>query len=101
MGSSLIRSAPAVAGQDDHCRCTFKFVSPLDAIIEDLKLLHPKKLRIAADLVSRLKGTSEEERQAALARTSGCLSQEGADAMEQAIEDGCERIDEDGWRLLS
>ena len=75
-------------------------VSPLDTIIEDLKLLPPEKLRIAADFVSRLKGISAEERQAALARTSGCLSQKEADELERVIEEGCERIDEDGWRPL-
>ncbi|MBK5295334.1 MAG: hypothetical protein JJE04_27105 [Acidobacteriia bacterium] len=75
-------------------------VSPLDAIIEDLKLLPPEKLKIATDFVSRLNGTSEEDRQAALARTSGCLSQEEADELERVIEEGCEKIDEDGWRPL-
>ncbi len=36
-------------------------------------------------------------RDAALARTFGCLSQEDADAMLKAIEEGCEQIDEQGW----
>jgi hypothetical protein len=76
---------------------TMGVVSPLDAIIENLKLLPPEKLGVVADFVTRLNATTEDERQAALARTAGCLSQEEADAMEKAIEDGCERIDEDGW----
>jgi hypothetical protein len=75
-------------------------VIPLDAVIEDLKLLPPEKPRMAADFVRRLKGTSEEDRQTAFARTSGCLSPEEADAMEQAVDDGWERIDRDGWRAF-
>ena len=34
--------------------------SPLDAIIEDLKALSPEKLKMAADFISRLKGSGEE-----------------------------------------
>ena len=54
---------------------------------------------MATGFVSRLKGTSEDERQAAPARTSECISPEEADAMEQAIEDGGARID--GRRLTA
>ena len=52
---------------------------------------------MAADFIQRLKGISQEERQAILARTAGSLSRETADEMEKAIEEGCEKIDEDGW----
>jgi len=52
---------------------------------------------VAAGFVQRLKRVSQEDRQAILARTSGCMSQEDADMMEKAIEEGCEKIDEDGW----
>jgi phage terminase small subunit len=40
---------------------------------------------------------SQVEREAALARTLGCLSTEEADEMEKVIEEGCEQIDEHGW----
>ena len=74
-----------------------KVVSPLDNIFEDLKALPPASLEVAADFVHQLKRISEEERRAALARTFGCLSPEEADELERVIEEGCERIDEDGW----
>jgi len=72
-------------------------VSPLESIVEDLKRLPPAKLEVAADFVHRLKRISEEERQATLTRTAGSLSREDADAMEKAIEEGCEQIKEQGW----
>jgi isocitrate lyase len=72
-------------------------VSPLENIVEDLKALPPARLEVAADFVHRLKRISEEEREAALARTFGCLSPEDADEMEKAIEEGCEQINEHGW----
>jgi hypothetical protein len=34
-----------------------------------------------------------------LAQTFGSLSAEDADAMEKAVEEGCEQIDEPGWRV--
>jgi len=72
-------------------------VSPLEAIVEDLKSLPPAKLEAAADFVHRLKRISEEERQAILARTAGALSPEEADELDRVIEEGCEKIDESGW----
>lgn len=70
---------------------------PLENIVEDLKSLPPPKLRMAADYIQRLKGVSQEERRAALARTFGCLSPEEADELEKVIEEGCEQINEHGW----
>jgi hypothetical protein len=72
-------------------------VSPLENIVEDLKALPPAKLEVAAEFVHRLKRISEEERMAMFAQTAGSLSQEDADAMEKAIEEGCEQINEHGW----
>jgi hypothetical protein len=72
-------------------------VSPLENIVEDLKTLPPGRLEVAADLVHRLSRISEEERQAILAQTFGSLSAEDADAMEKAIEEGCEQVNEHGW----
>jgi len=65
-------------------------VSRLESIVEDLKSLPPEKLAAAADFIRRLKPISQSEREAILARTFGSLSQEDADAMKKAIEEGCE-----------
>ena len=72
-------------------------MSPLDNIFEDLKTLPPDRLEIAASFIRRLKPISAAEREAALARTFGCLSPEEADELERVIEEGCEQINEHGW----
>jgi len=72
-------------------------VIPLENIVEDLKALPPDRLEMAASLIRRLKPISQVEREAALARTFGCLSPEEADEMERVIEEGCEQINEHGW----
>ena len=72
-------------------------MSPLDNIFEDLKALPPDRLEMAANYIRRLKPISETEREAALARTFGCLSPEEADELERVIEEGCEQINEHGW----
>jgi DNA-directed RNA polymerase specialized sigma24 family protein len=72
-------------------------VSSLENIVEDLKVLPPARLEVAADFVHRLKRISEEERQAIFTRTAGILSPEEAAEMERVIDEGCEKIDERGW----
>lgn len=72
-------------------------VSSLETIVEDLKTLPPARLEVVADFVHRLSRISEEERQAIFTRTAGALSPEEADKLERVIEEGCEKIDEDGW----
>lgn len=72
-------------------------MSPLDAIIEELRLLPAEKLEMAADYIRRLKRISQKERRAILASTFGSVSKEDADEMEKAIEEGCEKIDESHW----
>ena len=72
-------------------------MSTLETIVEDLKSLPPPKLQMAADYIQRLKDIGQEERQAALARTFGCLSPEEADELERVIDEGCEQINEHGW----
>ena len=72
-------------------------MSPLENIYEDLKALPPDRLELAADYIRRLKPVSPEQREAALARTFGCLSLEEADEMERIIEEGCEQINEPAW----
>ena len=71
-------------------------VSPFESIVEDLKALPPARLEVAADFVHRLKQISEDERQAILTRTAGALAPEEADELERVIEEGCEKVDEDG-----
>ena len=68
-------------------------VRPLEDIVEDLKLLPPASLEMAANFIRRLKPISQAEREVALARTFGCLSPEEADELERVIEEGCEQID--------
>ena len=72
-------------------------VSPLEDIVEDLKSLPPDKLEIAANFIRQLKPIRHVEREAALARTFGCLSPKEADEMERVIEEGSEQISEHGW----
>ena len=72
-------------------------VSHLEAIVEDLKSLPPGQLELAADFIHRLKRTGQEDRDAILARTFGCLSPEEADELDRVIEEGCERINERDW----
>ena len=72
-------------------------MSSLENIVEDLKVLPPARLEVAADFVHRLKRISEEERQSILTRTAGAISPEEADDLERAIDEGCEKIDEHGW----
>src|SRR4051794_34303568 len=74
-----------------------EIVSRLENIVEDLKMLPPDRLELAASYIRQLKPTTEAEREAALARTFGCLSPEEADEMERVIEEGCEQINERAW----
>jgi hypothetical protein len=60
-------------------------VSPLENIVEDLKSLPPDRLEMAASYIRQLKPISQAEREAALARTFGCLSPEEADEMETLL----------------
>ena len=72
-------------------------MSPLESIVEDLMALPPDRMEMAANFIRRLKPVSQAEREAALARTFGCLSPEEAGEMERVIEEGCEQINEHGW----
>jgi len=72
-------------------------MSRLDHIVEDLRSLPPDRLAMAADFIRRLQPVSKEEREAALARTFGCLSAEEAREMESVIEEGCEQVSEHSW----
>jgi hypothetical protein len=69
-----------------------------EQILNDLDRLSPELQRRAADLVHGLvsplpKGTSGRE----LLRFAGTLDDESAREMNEAIEQGCERVDLDAW----
>jgi hypothetical protein len=72
-------------------------MSTLEAIVEDLRTLSPPKLEEAAALIHGLRETTKAERLAALERTAGVWSGPEGEAIEKAIEDGCERIDPRDW----
>ena len=72
-------------------------MSPLENIVEDLKALPPDKLELAANYIRRLKPSHKAERDAALARTFGCLSPAEADELTRVIEEGCEQVNEHAW----
>lgn len=72
-------------------------MSSIESIVEDLKALPPARLEVAADFVQRLKRIGEDERLAILTRTARALSAEEADELERVIEEGCEKVDEQGW----
>jgi hypothetical protein len=74
-----------------------EIVTAPENILEDLKALTPDRLEMAANYIRQLKLITKEEREAALARTFGCLSPQEADELEKVIEEGCERINEHGW----
>ncbi len=70
---------------------------PSRKLVEELKSLPPDRLEMAANYIRQLQPISKEEREAALARTFGCLSPEEADELVRFIEEGCEQINEHGW----
>jgi len=72
-------------------------VSTLELIVSDLKTLPPPKLEEAAALIHRLKASSHAEQVDALRRTAGVWKGPRGAAMEKAIAEGCERIDERDW----
>jgi hypothetical protein len=71
-------------------------VSHPESIVEDLKSLPPDRLEMAASFIRQLKPISQAERDAALARTFGCLSPERSRRVGKVIEEGCEQINEHG-----
>jgi len=75
----------------------FCVMSALETLVEELRTLPPGKLAAAADYIHRLKAASEADRRRALDRAYGCLTDEEAKAMEEAIQANCERIDASQW----
>jgi hypothetical protein len=72
-------------------------MSRLESIIADLKVLPAPQLDAAADYIHRLRQSSVADRSAILQETSGALSEEDAQAVEAAIEEGCEKINARDW----
>jgi hypothetical protein len=68
-------------------------MSTLEMIFDELKTLPPTKLEEAAGYIHRLKESTHAERLDALERSAGLWSGPQGEAMEKAIEAGCERID--------
>jgi hypothetical protein len=71
-------------------------MTPIDAIVEELKILPPNRLEEAAAYIHHLRQVSQNERLQALRETAGSLTEAEADDWAKAVED-CERIDESGW----
>ena len=74
-----------------------KIVASLETVFDNLRALPPDKLALAANYIQCLRDNSTEEADLILSQTAGALDPEEADAMERAIEDGCERIDAPSW----
>lgn len=68
-------------------------MTALKAIIEELKLLPPKKREAAATFIHSLRAASEAEKKAVLDDIFGWMSSAEADQYEKAIEESCGRID--------
>ena len=68
-------------------------MSTLEIIVAELKTLPPPKLEEAAGYIHRLKEATHAERLAALERSAGVWSGPEGEAIEKAIEEGCERIE--------
>lgn len=71
-------------------------MTALEVVIEELKDLPLSRLEQAADYVRALKDEDKADRLAALKASAGCISDENAEAFEQAMQD-FERIDVNEW----
>jgi hypothetical protein len=72
-------------------------MSTLELIVSELKTLPSPKLEEAAVLIHRLTEANHADRAEALRRTAGVWGGAHGEAIEKAIEEGCERIDPRGW----
>ncbi len=68
-----------------------------EAIYEKLKHLPASDLERAAEFIGRLHAANRQERISILRRTHGSLTDEEADDIERAVEEGCEQIDAEKW----
>jgi hypothetical protein len=72
-------------------------MNALADIIDELKVLPPPSLERVAAYVHGLREQAWRKRRAALKATAGSLSAADAEAIEQAIQAGCEGIDPHDW----
>lgn len=72
-------------------------MTALESIIEELKTLPNGKLEEAASYIHILKSRSADEHKVTLKRLRGSLSDQDASELTQIIEEGCEKVDENGW----
>lgn len=72
-------------------------MSTLETIVEELRTLPAPKLAEAASFIHRLRESNREEHLAILRETAGAWSGPDGEAIEKAIEEGCNKIDASGW----
>lgn len=72
-------------------------MTALSTVVKELRRLPPDRLDEVAEYVHRLKGRSRAERDAVIDGTAGCLAGDAGECFARAIEEGCERIDPNGW----
>lgn len=70
-------------------------------VLENLDGLdRPGKLEVldlSETLFSRSRRPAERDTRAALLKYAGTISREDLDLISEAIEEGCEKVDEEGW----
>lgn len=69
----------------------------LENIYEELKVLPPAKLEIAAAVVHKIVEEWKAERNTSFDELAGCMSKVEAGQFESAIDESCEQIDSDEW----
>ena len=72
-------------------------MTELSTVVEELESLPPERFDEAAEYVHRLKERIKTERDAVIERTAGCLEGDIGESFAKAIEEGCERVDPNGW----
>lgn len=72
-------------------------MTTLEAVVKELKALPSKELEEAADYIHRLKEKKKSEAFKALEAAADAFTAEEVEALERAIEEGCERIDSREW----
>ena len=72
-------------------------MTTLEMVIDELKSLPTEKLDRAAEYVHSLSRTKRAARLAALRASAGSLTDEEADELTKAIDEGCERVHERDW----
>ncbi len=66
-------------------------------VIENLDALDRMGKMEVLDLSERLSSAPGRDTRAALLAYAGAISEEDLDLMKEAIEEGCERVDEEEW----